>query len=73
LLSVRASPPLLPSDTEQKQLVRTIELLHKRMLSVRSNFVTVRDALNKHLEDLLKHSSQLKHQRSEALDSIKRE
>ncbi|KAF4718743.1 Clusterin-associated protein 1 [Perkinsus olseni] len=69
----RASPPPLPSDDQQRHLVRTIELLHKRMLSVRSNFVAVRDALDKHLGDLLTRSSDINHQRTEALDSIRRE
>ncbi|KAF4661136.1 hypothetical protein FOZ61_003493 [Perkinsus olseni] len=69
----RASPPPLPSDDQQRHLVRTIELLHKRMLSVRSNFVAVRDALDKHLADLLTRSSGINHQRTEVLDSIRRE
>ncbi|KAF4707573.1 Clusterin-associated protein 1 [Perkinsus olseni] len=69
----RASPPPLPSDDQQRHLVRTVELLHKRMLAVRSNFVAVRDALDKHLGDLLTRSSDIRHQRTEALDSIRRE
>ncbi|KAF4659310.1 hypothetical protein FOL47_007623 [Perkinsus chesapeaki] len=69
----RASPPLQPSDSLPQQLVETLEILHKRMLAVRANFTEVRDSLDKHVEELLHRSTQIRRQRTEVLESIRRE